>query len=256
MLIIGSTAIQHYFPEFKREPKDLDIAVKDKEDKELWKAYIDESPLLKGVRVELLENPVIFKYQDEGYLKPDLLLTLKMSHMFWDNMWDKHMFDIQFLLKKGARYDLGILNELRELWNNILPKVRRSVLAQSKEDFFSNAVNEDTDEHDILHTFINPIPMYTLLLKDGSEVELDENKWNAMSFEQKLEVVREETYVMAWERYKDIDYRLAFKVQLKQNIQKHFPQYIAIFAIENYIQLEKPTIKYRDIINNKLKENE
>jgi len=27
MLIIGSTAIKHYFPDFPREPKDLDIAV-------------------------------------------------------------------------------------------------------------------------------------------------------------------------------------------------------------------------------------
>jgi len=26
-LIIGSTAIKHYFPDFKRKPKDLDIAV-------------------------------------------------------------------------------------------------------------------------------------------------------------------------------------------------------------------------------------
>lgn len=254
MLIIGSTVLKHYFPDFKREPKDLDIVVRDAEDKKLWEDYKKESYLLRGLKVELLENPVIYKFQDEGYLSPDLLLTLKMSHMFWDTNWVKHLHDIQFLLKKGVKYDLKILNELREYWEEVLPKIRRSKLEQSKEDFFTNAVNEDVDQHDILHTFINPIPMFTLLLKDGSEVELDENKWNEMSFENKLEVVREETYVMAWERYKNNDYRLAYSIQLKQNIQKHFPQYIALFAIENYIQLEKPAIKYRDIINNKLKQ--
>ncbi len=248
MLRIGSSAIKHYFPDFNREPKDIDFAVYKKD------GLRQPSDSLK--KVEYLENPIILKYQKEGYCNPDLLLTLKLSHMFWDNMWDKHMFDIQFLFKKGCRYNLNILNELRELWDEVLPKVRRSKLEQTKEDFFTNAVNEDVDQHDILHTYINPIPMFTLLLKDGSEVELDENKWDEMSFENKLEVVREETYVMAWERYKDIDYRLAFKIQLKQNIQKHFPQYIALFAIENYIQLERPKIKYREIINTKLKENE
>lgn len=241
-MYIGSTAIKHYYPDFSREPHDIDIAVETPQN----------STTIDGKRVEYLENPVILKYQKEGYLNPDLMLTLKVSHMFYKYNWDKHMYDIQFLLKKGHKWDIKIIEELRGLWENILPKIRRSQLAQSKADFFDNAVNEDIDEHDYLHTLINPIPMYTLLLKEGSEVELEESKFHEMTFEQKCEVVREETYVMAWERYKDIDYRAAFKRQLKDNIMKHFPQYIALFAIENYVKLERPTINYRNLINNKL----
>ena len=54
---------------------------------------------------------------------------------------------------------------------------------------------------------------------------------------------------MAWERYKKMNYRDAFLLQLKDNIIKHFPFYIALFAIENYPKLQKPKINYRELIN-------
>ncbi len=237
-MIIGSTALKYHFPDFPRNPKDLDIAVREQKPRE--------------GNTEYLVNTVLLDLEDGEYISPNMLLNLKISHMFWDNGFDKHMFDIQFLLKKGCTYDLNTIPLFRKYFEIILPKIRRSVLAQSKEDFFDNAVNEDIDEHDYLHTLINPVPMYTLLLKEGSEVELDENKWNSMSYEEKCDVVREETYVMSFERYKDIDYRAAYKRQLKDNIIKHFPFYIALFAIENYIKLERPTIDYRNLINSKL----
>lgn len=77
MLIIGSTAIKHYFPDFKRSPKDLDYVVESKKG-------LKNSP-----GIEYLENPIILKYQQDGYLRPDLMLSLKISHMFWDINWEK-----------------------------------------------------------------------------------------------------------------------------------------------------------------------
>lgn len=239
-MVIGSTAIKHYFTDFPREPKDLDIAVYSKDG------------LKNKMGVEYLENPVILKYQDEGFLKPDLMLSLKISHMFWKTNWEKHMFDIQFLLKKGCKYNLSLVQELRSLWENVLPKIKRSKLGQSKEDFFDNAVNENTNQHDYWHTLLTEIPAYTKILKENCEVELDFNKWENLSFEEKCDVVFEETAVMATERFKNTDYRLAYKRQLKQNIIKHFPEPIALFAIENYIQLEKPKFNFIEIINSKL----
>lgn len=239
MLVIGSTAIKHYYPDFTREPNDLDYAV-------------DESCKLESRRgLEYLLNPIILKYQSDGYLEPSLLLTLKMSHMFWDHQWKKHMYDIQFLFDKGLDYDPNLLEELIEYWMATKVDIHRSMLATTKEDFFTNAVNENVDEHDHLHTLINPIPMYTRILKDGAEVELDENKWNNLSYEDKLEVVREETYVMAYERYNGkMHYVMSYMKQLKDNIIKHFPRYIAIFAIINYVELLVPKIKYHKILDN------
>jgi hypothetical protein len=238
MLIIGSTALKHYFSDFPREPKDLDYAVtKERKNKE---------------GIEYLYNPIITKYQYEGYLKPELLLSLKISHLFFNLNWEKHLYDVQFLLNKGVKYDIKIVDELFKFWEEYLPKVRRSQLEMNKESFFTNAVNEDTEQHDYLHTLINPIPMYTLLLKDGAEVELDETKWDKLTFEQKCDVVFEETAVMAYERYSKLHYRKAYTIQLKDNIIKHFPRYIALFAIENYPKLEKPKFNYIEQIKSKL----
>lgn len=240
MLIIGSTALKHYFPDFPREPKDLDIAVP------------TEKGYKNGKGIEYLYNPIITKYQYEGYLKPELLLSLKTSHLFFNLNWEKHLYDVQFLLNKGVKYDVKIVDELFKFWEEYLPKVRRSQLEMNKESFFTNAVNEDTEQHDYLHTLINPVPMYTLLLKDGAEVELDEIKWNKLTFEQKCNVVFEETAVMAYERYPKLNYRRAYSIQLKDNIIKHFPHYIALFAIENYPKLEKPKFNYIEQIKSKL----
>ena len=59
MLIIGSSALKHYYSDFPREPKDLDYAV------------VDEQQSILGNKeyktVEYLKNPIILKYQKEGY---------------------------------------------------------------------------------------------------------------------------------------------------------------------------------------------
>lgn len=243
MLVIGSTALKHYFPlDYPREPKDLDYVVQ------------NSNVFTKEKGVEYLENPVILKYQKEGFLSPDLLLTLKMSHLFWEVNWRKHMYDVQFLLDKGYRWNEKILNELIQYWEQTEPKVRRSNLSLNAEEFFNNAINDDENEHDFLHTLINPVPMYTKLLKDGCEVELDEGKWDNLPFEEKCDVVFEETSVMAFERYKKTYYKAAYELQLEQNIQKHFPRYIAIFAILNYKKLVKPNYNYKLKIENGLSE--
>ena len=135
-LIIGSTALKHWFPDdYPREPADLDIVVK------------STLGIEKKKGVEYLENPVILKYQKKGYIEPVLLLTLKMSHMFWDFRWKKHMWDIQFLLDKGFIYDEDILNELVEYWMETKPKIKRSNLEMTAETFFDNAINKDEGEH-------------------------------------------------------------------------------------------------------------
>lgn len=237
-LVIGSYAIKQYHPDFPREPKDIDFVIENGKNRR------------QGAGIEYLVNPIILKYQDKGYLHPELLLTLKISHLFWDFNWDKHMFDTQFLLSKGYKLKYNVFKDLKNYWEVHLPKVRRSELEMSKEDFFNNAVNKDTNEHDKLHQILEETPAYTLLLKDGYEVELDEDKWNNLSFDKKCDVVFEETAVMAYERYKKTHHKVAYLKQLKDNIIKHFPEYIAIFTIENYKELQKPKYNFKTKIEN------
>ena len=77
----------------------------------------------------------------------------------------------------------------------------------------------------------------------GASVELDENKWYALCNDEKDAVVLEESKIMASERYRDgIDViSSAFRRQLRENIIKHFPPYIAEYAILNNKRLSKFT---------------
>jgi len=104
MLVIGSSAIKHWYPDFNREPKDVDV-ISDKRGSSEWITTKNNSDMtFSHKRIEFLDDPGITKYQSKGYLRPDLILTLKCSHIFWDINWDKHMFDIQFLSIKVMPY--------------------------------------------------------------------------------------------------------------------------------------------------------
>lgn len=240
MIVIGSTAIKHWYPDFPRKPKDLDYLV------------IDKTRWERKSGVEYLENPAIWRYVSEfdDYMSPAVLTTLKASHLCWNLNWEKHMWDLQFLLKKGNKIDSGLFKKLYDHWNVVHSKNKRSDLKMTKEDFFTNAVNYDTMQHDEMHKIINSVPMYTRVLRDGAEVELDENKFYALSYEEKLEFVREECYIMAYERYKHLDYRVGFGMMLKKFIISHAPLFSLLFIFENYIELEKCKINYIKVIEN------
>jgi len=242
MILIGSSAIKSHYTDFHREPKDIDYAIKGTEIK---------SDNTQSKRIEYLINPVLFDYvsPDETVLSPNLLYTLKMSHLFWDINWDKHMYDLQFLKKKGCQLNLPAFLDLYLYWNEYHGKNTRSDLKMSAEDFFDNALKCDY-AHDDIHTLLQATPTYTKVLI--GEVEVGEDKFNDLSFDEKCDLVREEVMVMAWERYPKNDYRVAYSKMLKKFIISHAPIWEAIFIIENYITLHKPNINYFNIINNGL----
>jgi hypothetical protein len=241
-LIIGSTAMRHHFPDFNREPKDVDYAVEDAK-------YFTSSR-----EVEYLENPVLFKYvkDNQEYIDPNMLLSLKMSHLFFDINWAKHMWDVRFLLNKGCIYDIALIEELYNFWKDFHPRHRRSNLEVSKDEFFTNAINYDNNEHDILHTYINPVPMYTKILADGKDVEISEDKFNLLTLEEQLDVVREEVYVMAYERYKNYHFMIANAKMLKKFIMQHAPMWMFPFVVKNYVSLNRANINFINLIEKQL----
>lgn len=236
MIIIGSHCLKYWYPEFNRIPKDLDVVCKKDEKLDLQLSY---------ERIERLENPVLLDYYKGGskYLPPDLLYTLKISHLFWNINWEKHIFDVQFLKSKGCKIDLDLFYKLYYYWNTLHGKNRRSDLKMTAEDFFDNALKVEY-EHDFIHTLINSTPTFNKILKYGAEVETDENKFNQLEFEEKCDLAREEVYVMAWERYKEMDFRVAYSKMLKKFIISHAPIWQALFIIENFVYLHKPKINY------------
>lgn len=242
-ILIGSNALIKYVGAI-REPKDVDYAVD-----------VEASSGIQGE--EWLYNPVLFEMEDGEVISAENLLSLKVSHLFFDINWDKHMYDVQQLLKAGHKWDDGKVEKLFTFFEGYLPKVRRSKLEMTKEDFFTNAVNYDVCEHDQLHEILTPTPAYKKILKDGCDVELDESRWWDLSFEEKCDVVFEETAVMAFERFKgDTYYKADYQKMLKKCIIQHFPRYIALFAIENYVSLLQPKVNYKQQIKDGLHKNQ
>jgi hypothetical protein len=251
MILAGSKAMREWFPHFKREPKDTD-----------WIVYEKRTSLLSA-GMDCLVNPVICEYYknkitkttSNGYaiLLPSDLLTLKVSHIFWDIKWDKHMFDIQFLLKEGCAINMELFQKLYTYWNEYHGKNHRSDLDMSAKDFFDNAMKKY--DHDYLHTLINPNPTYKKVLKNGKEVDVDEQKFILLSHEEKLSLIREEVYVMAYERLADRNWRPAYAWMLKKFIMHHAPMFEALFIIENYIELHKPTINFKKLLDHELSRN-
>lgn len=245
-LIIGSSAIKYHFSDFPREPKDVDYIVSGKPPYEHSLPFVSK-------RVEYHKNPVFDNYPDI-ILSCDDLYTLKMSHTVgWDVKWEKHVFDIQFLKSKGCKLNKELFERLYAYWTEFHGENKRSDLEMSAEDFFKNALNTP---HDYYHTLINSTPTYTKVLKDGAEVEVSEEKFNVLSHADKLELVREEVYVMAYERYRKDDYREAYSKMLKKFILKHAPIWEAIFIIENFVELHKPVFNYFKTIEDGIVRNQ
>lgn len=256
-VVIGSTALNLIYEDFNRYPKDLDIAVSERMPNEV----------VNGTKVEFLYNPILVNYvannTEDGLATPDILVTLKASHLFWDRNWAKHMYDTQFLLKKGAKIIEHLFYKLYEFWQTELGPNKRSDLTLDKEEFFDNAINPKMEvEHDVMHTFINPTPTYTKLLAEGKTVELDSEKFSLLTEEEKDALAIEEVMVMAYERYKKFGYKAAYYMMMQKFIMGHAPMYLALHIINNYLRLHVTNVNFIEIIDkgieefkNKKKEN-
>lgn len=243
MILIGSTAIKYWFPDFPREPKDIDYIVGYGED--CSREYFAD------IKVEYLRNDILCDLKSE-VLEPNLLYTLKASHLIgWDINFEKHMWDFQFLKKKGCKLDLELFYKLYNYWNQTKDKNKRSDLDMSAEEFFDNAIKTP---HDYYHTLLNPSPTYLKVLKDGCEVDVCENKFNKLSLEDKFALIQEEVVIMAVERWPDLNCRFSYSKMFKKFILNHCPIWEGIFILENYIELSKCPIQLFNKLNYELKQ--
>lgn len=243
--MVGSYALKNIYTDFTREPKDIDFIIGEEVYKDRLTKYIGDK------KAEYLYCPPMFDHLTKFGVTDHGLLTLKASHIFWNINWDKHMYDICFLIDKGAQIIPKLFYDLYAFWNDHHGKNKRSDLKMSASEFFSNAVKCPHD-HDWLHTLINPYPTFNKVLVDGAEVEVSEQKFNSLTYEEKLDLVREEIYVMAYERLNCRDYRAAYYWMLKKFIISHAPIWEALFIIENFRQLDRPLFNYVNKINDEI----
>jgi hypothetical protein len=246
MILIGSKAILYWFPDFPRVPKDIDYAIDDDESKKGFELKSHPE------KVEYLHNPVLFKYNKGDICTPDNLYTIKMSHLFWDINWQKHEWDATWLRERGCQLNYPLFWKLYKFHNELHGNNKRSDLKMSASKFFDNALKCEYS-HDWLHTLLKPVPTFNKVLKDGAEVEVDEDKFQALTELEKEALVREEVYIMAFERWPNIHFRHAYGRMLKKFILSHAPVWEAIWILENYKRLCRAEYNFIEYLNEKIK---
>lgn len=236
-LYIGSTAIKHWYPDFKREPKDLDVFSP--------REYLD---------ADVFWHPSLPDMWDNGswYATPDELYTLKISHAYWDlknGSWQKHMEDAMFLKSKGAELDLELHDLLYKVWEEKHGS-KKVNLQMTAEDFFTDAVVRIYD-HDSIHAAVSYFdrPLYEKTLVGGQEIKVDMGIIKAMPFEEKIMMYKEEIYATALERIlipKDLNTspRAAYAWALKRTITSLTRGWSARFMAENYDVFRAPDCDY------------
>lgn len=199
-MVIGSTAIKHWYPDFQRDPKDLDILTPEK-------SYNSDNHWHDSFSKILELN------SDGEYLDPNLLYTLKISHLSYPINWDKHMKDAIFLKEKGCAINQSAYDILMEIWEEVHSKKygskKRITLKGNNEDFFKETVERKHD-HDWLHEQFSfyERPLHERIRKDINSPIPSKELWDKLSQEDKLKCALEESYVIAYERFMGDKYPL------------------------------------------------
>ena len=116
--------------------------------------------------------------------------------------------------------------------------------------FFDDAVQRKYD-HDSLHHSVAYYdrPLFEQILRDGSDVAVDNKKFWAMDFDTQIKLVREEIYATALERIViprdyDVSPRWAYHWAVRRTATSLFKGEWALFLMRHLDLLMKPDINY------------
>jgi len=234
MLVVGSKALNYHFPEFQREVKDIDIIGTTDDINYLIKTLNPEKVLdnhnittllniqnpneffnTKNVEILNSDNSIALqeyiKYENNGnlgglrYASPEVLLSLKKSHIHFPIKFQKHIKDYNFLLdilKEDKLENITKINfketELR------FGKLKIPSLKKSTSKFFDQS--EGYVKYFYIHDDIHQVmahydrPIYEDMQTTSESAWCQKELWDNFSFEKKAKCVLEEAYVIALER--------------------------------------------------------
>ena len=272
MLIVGSQALAHHFPEAGIVPKDTDIIGTLDEFREWTKGFEKGEIILckplSAAKIHVRDRAghnyewEIAKAGNSSddllscnfgeYAPPAVLLALKLSHRYRRNSphFLKTMRDIQELRKV---VDLKDGSWLKEVW---LPKreaetytYKHPKLDVSKDAFFDGDGVPYVYDHDSIHLAValmsewdsyscKRTPAYTFYMKDGAAVMTSKEKFFAVDEQIRLYGVYEESCVLALERsqipFPEASPRKSFEYALMKVCTSITSGWFREFAWENY----------------------
>ena len=237
-MIFGSTALKHFYPEF-REPNDLDIMSTDvKTTREEQRYWIPEFK-------ELIERS-----ENKEFLDPCLMLAIKASHANWNIHWEKTMTDILFLKSKGLEIDRPLYDRLVKGWRKVHGREAAPLKGKTADQFFGDAVNRKY-VHDDIHKAVAYYdePIYTRIQPDNGTVECMEDLFLQMSHEDQIKMAKEEIFVTALGRWiipevPRYSPKRAYNAALKKFVTTMSKNWMSFFLINNFKELSCNTDDY------------
>ncbi len=250
-VLVGSRAIHFWFPDFRRggdEGADWDWLSAAPVDAP-WRMENDD------VHEVFVDERINGWHWGDPIATPDELYTLKLSHMFWEvngstQNWNKHMYDIIFLQKKGCLFLPELYDLLLPIWKGQHGGRKAKLVGKTKDGFFQDAVTRIYD-HDSIHEAVayRERPAYESILKPGSQVDCSFELFQALSHEEKVILCREEVEVTAyerlilpaWEQGRTVDNRRAYHWALRRTCTSLFQPRWALFIGLNFHEIFIPT---------------
>ena len=252
--IAGSHALVCNLPMVNRKPKDLDVFLPDN---------AEPPELLSENHIEYHRFPNevfdFFLSSDGKHLDLRGLYVLKLSHSEYNIHWEKTVNDIAVIKKHlciTSYLDLdpiyvALFRALKKHWKikhvtHLNGRFNKNInLDTAKDSFFTDKVTRKYD-HDDLHRYVayGDRPFYQKILKENQEVMIDKVKFNALSYEDKLCVCREEITVIAIERFLIPNYDFQgyyrwYRMALKKVVTSMTTGWFPTFIVENYPNLIK-----------------
>lgn len=240
-IIVGSRALIHHLPNFKRNNPDLDI----------W----SDGPIEKcpNVDVSLIPTEILDAFSDNsknlGIATPEDVMTIKLSHLPYDIFWRKHSSDYLVLkMKYGYEVNYSLYEKLKPYWKEKHGNKTYLSLYKTKDQFFDDFV-EKKFEHDWLHELVAypNKPIYTECLKDGQQVAIDKKKFDGIIHDKKIKMFREEMCVIALERWvipskKEISFIEAWSRSVHKTVTALTKGWASEFICENLELFVKPNL--------------
>ena len=230
MLIVGSKALKFYFPNFKRVVKDIDIIgysddvntlcdllcpteVKKGKNTVLLRNITNKTDIFNTDNVEVLlaDNSISLRkymqYDNERlFASPEVLFSLKKSHIHFPIKFEKHIEDYSFLYNHFNGVDF--LSDVTEInfkeAEERLGKLKTPSLNKTVKEFFgqSDGYVKSYFIHDDIHRVMAHYdkPLYEMMQVDKKLAKCEKDMWNLLTFEDKCKCVLEEAYVISLER--------------------------------------------------------
>lgn len=259
MICYGSYALKKWFPDFNRTITDIDLVTLNKEDFDNSKDFYNELRK-EGLPIEINDGyffDCLIRHLKGNYLKPDGLLTVKVSHAMYNWKWHKTIGDIIFLKLKGCKIDFDACKKLRKGWSEVYAGMREPMNMDQHPDTFFNSNIARYINHDELHEYfkIDSIPAYKKILIDNTKVKVSKERFFNLSYEEKLSTALEEICVLACERYYMLETpQQAYLQALQDFVTRMTNGWYNIFILDNiifyYFFNKKSTMKQISIMQN------